>query len=156
MYSFTPRSDTEINEIKNRRLMADGIYPFVIKAMETTVSKTNKTMIKATYAVYDNTGAERTVTDYLLLTDEMIFKLKHLCDTTGLEEEYATGNPEKICLAAIGRSGDIKIGIKKGTLRNDGTLFDDQNVVKDYIKQKKSDQKQSVANEAPFNDDIAF
>lgn len=156
MYSFTPRSDNEINEIKNRRLMADGVYPFVIKDMKTMMSKTNKPMIKAIHSVYDNTGMERMVTDYLLLTDEMIFRLKHLCDTTGLEAEYATGNPEKICEAAIGRSGEVKIGIRKGNLRDDGTLFDDQNIVKDYVKQKKSDQKQSVANEAPLYDDIPF
>lgn len=152
-FSFIPRTDAEIQDIKNRKLLSEGIYPFIVREVSPEVSKSNNPMLKVRLGIIDNQGNERSIIDYLLATDEMIFKLKHFCESIGFEEEYSKGSFDP--LKAIGRSGSAKIGIQKGNIRNDGTLFDDKNSVRDYVKTEFV-QKKPVEIAPPLNDDIAF
>lgn len=153
-FRFTPKTDAEIHSLQNQGLLSDGVYVFTVKEVTQTVSQSNNPMLKIRLSVLESTGTYRSIEDYLLATDTMIYKLKHFCDATGLENEYAQGNiePNKI----MNRSGLVKIGTQKGKPKPDGAgSFPDRNSVKDYIKDESA-QKISVDNAPPFNEDINF
>jgi hypothetical protein len=156
-FSFLPRSDDEIHAIQNRALLSDGIYPFIVKAIESQVSKSNNSMLKLKIGVIDAKGEERNIIDYLLGTDQMIYKLKHFCESIGMEDKYAKGNFEP--QDCINRSGKVKIGVQKGAPKPDGDgFYPDKNSVKDYVKGDVEPKKAEKAEKAKddFNDDIKF
>lgn len=152
-FSFSPKSDSEIEAIQNRALLPDGMYPFVVKEYEQKISKSGNEMLQVRLAIMDKDGSQRNLTDYLVATDQMMFKLKHFCETIGFEKEYEKGNfePSK----CIGRSGKALIGIQKGSAKQDGTgSYPDKNSIKDYVKSEE--KKSKVAIDPDLNDDIKF
>lgn len=154
MFSFNPKSDEEINAIQNRHLLPDGIYPFIVKEIEEYISSKGNPMLKVRLGVLDNeNGEERNILDYLLSTDQMIFKLKHFCEAIGLGKEYLAGKLDlEKCL---NRSGECVINIQKGTAREDNTLYPDKNSVRDYIVNDLPQEKPVDKNDF-INDDIKF
>ncbi len=152
-FSFTPKSEAEIHAIQNRGLLPDGIYPFIVREVKQEVSKSNNNMLKVVISVTGQNNDRRNVVDYLLATDEMMFKLRHFCETVGLEKEYESGSfmPNQF----INRGGFAKIGTKKGNAKDDGSgFYPDKNTVKDYVK--LADVKKTLDGNAAFNDDINF
>lgn len=151
-FAFNPKTDAEIDAIQNRALLPDGIYPFTVKDFEQKISKSGNEMLQVRLGVIDKDGSERNIIDYLVATDQMMFKLKHFCDTIGFEKEYAKGQfePSK----CVGRSGKATIGIQKGGAKMDGSgYYADKNNIKDYVK---SDEKQKLPADVDLNDDITF
>lgn len=154
-FSFSPKSDAEIHAIQNRGLLADGIYAFTVKEVKQEVSKSNNAMLKVRIGVLESDGSERNIVDYLLATDQMIYKLKHFCDAIGFEAEYAKGAFD--VTKAVNRSGQVKIGVQKGNAKEDGSgFYPDKNSVKDYVKAAEQVQKKAVENDPTLNDDINF
>jgi hypothetical protein len=154
IFSFTPRTDVEIHEFQNKKLLPEGIYPFIVKEIEPGVSEAGNPMLIVRLGIMDNNGEERNIMDYLLATDGWIYKLKHFCESIGFEREYNEGKLDP--LKAIHRSGLVKLVIKKGDMKSDGTFFKDSNSVKDYLKGDPSVQKKPVEIAPSLNDDIAF
>lgn len=156
MFSFSPKTDEEINALKNEmernKLLPDGVYPFVVKEITAQISQAGNSMLKVIISITKD-HAEHLITDYILATDQMIYKLKHFCETLGLEKEYLQGS--FAFLECHGNKGYAKIGTKKGDPRPDGTFFRDKNIVKDYVKLETLQQKTVVA-EMPFDDTIPF
>jgi hypothetical protein len=150
-FTFTPLSDEEIQAVKNRSLMPNGVYPFVVKSAEHAISQSNNPMIKVTLAVMDKEGNERLIPDWLLATDTSIEKLKHFCDSIGLVETYARGSFEPH--EFLNRSGRCLVGIQKGKTKDDGSIFPDKNSIKDYIKR---DVRSPLPEKSELNDDIGF
>lgn len=154
MFSFNPLTDEQINAVQNRDLLIEDIYPFIVKSMEQQHSKSGNEMLKVRLGVMDTKGDTRYIFDYLLATDQMIYKLKHFCESIGLAAKYAEGKfyPQD----CIGLMGKVKIGIQKGAIKEDGTgSYPDKNSVKDYIKAEE--KIVSVAKiETDLNDDINF
>jgi hypothetical protein len=154
MFSFNPLTDEQISAVQNRDLLQEGVYPFIVKSMEQQHSKSGNEMLKVRLAVMDPKGDERHIFDYLLATDQMMFKLKHFCESIGLAAKYAEGKfyPGD----CIGLSGKVRIGIQKGMPKVDGSgAFPDKNSVKDYIKAEEVVVKPAVAASS-FDDDINF
>lgn len=152
-FAFSPKTDAEINAIQNRALLPDGIYPFIVKDFEQKMSKSGNEMLQIRIGILDTDSSERNITDYLVATDQMMYKLKHFCDTIGFEKEYEKGlfEPAK----CVGRSGKAIIGIQKGSAKQDGSgFYPDKNCIKDYVKgdEKKVDSK----IDPDLNDDINF
>lgn len=153
-FSFNPLSDEQINAIQNRGLLADGVYPFCVKSIEQRHSKSGNPMLQVRIGVLANADDERNIFDYLLATEQMMFKLKHFCESIGLEEKYAKGNFSPA--DCINRSGRVRIGVQKGGAKEDGSgFYPDKNSVKDYVK--LDEKVAEIAKVDPdFNDDIKF
>ncbi len=152
MFSFNPLSDDQINALQNRGLLADGVYPFTVKAIEQSHSKSGNAMLKVRLGILAAEGDERNIIDYLVATEQMMFKLKHFCEAVGLEDNYAKGNfSPSDC---INRSGRVRIGVQKGGAKDDGSgFYPDKNSVKDYVKLELVPK---VDDKPPFDDDIKF
>lgn len=153
-FLFNPLSDDQINAFQNRALLPDGIYPFVVKAVEPQVSKSSIPMLKVKIVVVASDTDFRTIFDYLLTTEQMMFKLKHFCEAIGIEDKYNKGGFEPS--DCIERSGKVKIGIQKGAAKDDGSgFYPDKNTVKDYMKSEEVNSPKTKASDE-FNDDILF
>ncbi len=150
MFSFSPKTDAEIKALQNEGLLPEGVYRFTVKGVEQTVSKTDNSMLKLRLAVYEEKGSSRTIVDYLVATDKMMFKLKHFCEAIGLEDKYAKGtfNPQD----CVDRQGLALVSIQKGSAKPDGTgNYPDKNQIKDYVP---ANEKAAPAKFA--DDDIKF
>lgn len=136
----TPRTEEEIKWIK---LLPEGDYEFeVFDSIDETSSKGNE-MIHVILLIKKN-NREYKIHDYLMDTEEMAFKLRHFCDSTGLSEFYNSGNIESSKIKS-------KKGYAKITIKHDKKgIYDPKNVVKDYIVNK------STNNEDKFNDELPF
>lgn len=154
-FSFAPKNDEEIHAIQNQGLLPEGVYPFQVKAVEQLVSKTGNSMLKIRLSVLEKDGSSRTIFDYLVATDQMIFKLKHFCEAIGLEDKYSKGCFEpQDCLE---RSGSAFISVQKGSAKPDGSgNYPDKNQVKDYVKANEVAKPKAAAVDKDFDDDIKF
>lgn len=152
MFAFVPKTDLEIQNVQNRALLTDGVYPFLVKDVKITISKSGNEMLEVQLNVIDREANGRSIRDYLMATDTMIFKLKHFCDTIGMSEDYAKGNINPF--KCVGRSGKVIIATQKGNAKDDGSgYYPDKNTVKDYVKQEAVQKEEK----APFiDDDIKF
>lgn len=154
MFAFTPKSEEEINALKSN-LLAEGSYPFLVKDVTQKVSAAGNPMLELKLAVYDQNKAEHLITDYLVSTDKMAYKLRHFCEAIGLINEYAKGcfNPTQ----CIMRRGYLQVIIQKGKPKPDGSgYYPDRNAIKDYNKPDHLDQKKPVAANHLIDDDIPF
>lgn len=145
-FSFNPLSDEQIIALSNQNLLPDGDYDFEVVNAVSSYSDAGNAMIKVTLSVKCGKEA-RIITDYLVASEKMMFKLKHFCESIGLENEYKSGN--FLVSGCITRVGRAKIVLEKGKPRKDGDgFYQDKNAVKDYIVLLK------VVED--FNDDIKF
>lgn len=152
-FSFNPMSDEELNAIQNRGLLAEGVYPFIVRQIEQHQSKSGNLMLKVTIDVIAAPNDSRKIIDYITTTETMMFKLKHFCESLGIDDGYQRGNI--IFSACINRSGKAKIGAQKGAQKEDGSFYPDKNVIKDYIG-KTAQSKLEPLPKVDFNDDIGF
>jgi hypothetical protein len=136
--SFQPMSEEEV-----LNLLKPGIYKFEVRGAEDAVSKKGNPMIKLSLVTWDEKGRERYVTDYLMAA--MMYKIKHFCDATGLDDKYLSGSFN--AQDCIGKTGQFKLRIEE----SDG--YAPKNSVQDYIKALKV-----VKEEVPFDDseDLPF
>lgn len=152
-------SDDEIKKQSNR-LLAAGDADFTVNTAIEMTSKNGKPMIKVGLKVWDQTGAQGFVHDYLILTEAFAWKLKHFFESIGRGFDYATGeiNPAEF----VNANGRCILKIEKGT----DQFPDDKNTVKDYIgetaKMKTEKTNQAFRTLAPgeppmfTDDDIPF
>jgi|HubBroStandDraft_2_1064218.scaffolds.fasta_scaffold114503_2 hypothetical protein len=151
-FSFKHLTKDQIKEVKNRSLLKDGYYPFTVFSMENHISREGKQGLKVVIRVHTlGQNDSRLITDYFSKDERMMEKLEHFCESIGQEDAYA--KDELIFKEFIDRSGVAKVGVKKGTMKEDGTTYPDQNNVKDYVKSLPADQKKV---EPEFKDDIKF
>ncbi|MBE3140798.1 MAG: hypothetical protein IMZ53_09470, partial [Thermoplasmata archaeon] len=101
-----------------------GTYSFeVLEASDETSSKGND-MIKVNLAIWQGERVLCRVFDYLLAAMEA--KLRHACDSCGLLDKYQQGSLQASDF--IGRTGSVKIKIKKAT-----SEYPEKNEVEDYV-----------------------
>lgn len=122
MFNFQPLTEQEC-----LNLLPDGEYSFLVKDAESTTSKrTGLPMMKLILDVYDHKGRAHSVTDYLI--ESLMYKVKHFCDSVGLEKEYSSGQfTPNDC---INKSGMVKIIVDEPS----DPKYLPKNAVKDYIK----------------------
>lgn len=132
-FLFTPLSDEQIRKLQNPGLIAEGIYSFIVREAEQTHSKTGSQMLKLRLGVFDANKAEHSILDWLVITDQMMFKLKSFCEAVGLLDKYEAGIIGAV--DCLNRQGRVKIGVQKGNPKDDGSgFFPDKNTVKAYLK----------------------
>jgi hypothetical protein len=154
MFKFPSKTDQQLEDIKNRGLLPDGVYPFRVKSASLGQSNAGNEMISLVIGVVFE-GEERNIKDWLVSMDTMIYKIKHFCEAVGLEDKYLAG--EFGLDDCSHKTGYVRLGIQKGKPRDDGGMFPDKNSVADYVKPSEVPEGTAkVGIDPTFNDDIPF
>jgi hypothetical protein len=147
---------------KRYHLLPDGEYDAVIATSEDKVSaNSGNPMMDMTLDVYDLQGVPHTVRDFLVFTENMMWKVIYCADSAGLLKEY---EEKKFCSELVkGKTVRVKITTEVGGEipqdklkgKSPGSRYPDKNKVAYYIK--KGDQKSSSpplkTEDDPFADD---
>lgn len=145
-------------QIKNRNVVPDGDYSFRIKKVELKKSKGGfdkdgnpkpiYDMLELEFDFHDETGVVHSLRDWIVFSEGMDWKLRHLANTTGLLERYDDDTLDVPHLrdktgvfTLSSKEFDSKEGKKRG------------NYVKDYVKKPDSSQP---ASEPDFYNDVKF
>ena len=150
---FTPKSDGQLEqEAAARGPFKAGEYDFDVIEATDDVSKNGNDMIALKIKVYNDLGETRTVRDWLVSTDGMMYKIKHFADSTGLTKEYESGGFESF--DCLNRSGKVKLRIEKGS-----GSYPDKNTVADYVPashERPKMQAPKPSSTADLDDEIPF
>ncbi len=155
-FSFPPMTE---EEIKALNMVDEGIYDFeVVKATAKTSQKGNQ-MIEMQLMIWDKEGKEHVIFDYLVSIKSMMYKIKHFCDTAGLDKEYQSGSFD--VSQCEGRRGKAHIVVQAGQPNPAGGMYADKNAVKDYVMTDKGAVKHESDSSKPqvdndLNDDLPF
>lgn len=142
---FTPKSKEEALTVG---LLQKGNYPFVVVKAEERISKSNNPMIKVLLKVWDDSGREYLVYDYLMESIE--HKLRHFCYSIGHGEMSEKG--EFDCDLVKNKQGVCKIY----TQEDKSGQYQPKNAVADYIlsdhnvESLKKDENDFKDDEIPF------
>ncbi len=129
---FSPKSEQQIREEEDSRLLPAGNYDGeILSAVEKKSSKGND-MIELKIKVMDTDGSERTITDYVMAA--MPRKLMNFSQATDMIDAYQAGHIPADLL--VGKYVQVKLKIEKGT----GT-YRDKNAVADYVVNKTAAEK---------------
>jgi hypothetical protein len=149
---FTPKSDQQIEEENQFKLLTPGIYDFEIVEASEQISKNGNDMIKLKLCIYGNDGEANYIFDYLM--EKLSYKLKHCSDACGLLDKYESGELTDFDL--INKTGKAKVGIQKSK----DPQYGDKNVIQDYVKRDAVNGKQPpaglIGEGKPLNDEIPF
>ena len=129
---FAPKKDEELNSFD---LFPKGAYDFAVIKSFDEVSKAGNAMIKLELDIYSENGGRTRIFDYIL--ESIPHKLKHFCQTTGLEKEYETGDiTADMCR---NRTGRCLVVVKQ----DKSSEYPDKNEIKDYCKPEQNKEKQA-------------
>jgi len=107
-----------------RKILPAGTYEAVVEKAELTTSDAGNEQIKVTLTVYGG-DSEQTVWDYLVFKDTVLYKVKHFCESAGIDFEKGDLRAEE-CLEKNVRV-KLKIDPPKGQ-------YPEKNAVADYVK----------------------
>lgn len=126
---FTPIGTQKETQELSKELFPEGEYEFRVAWAKAEISKqSHNDMITLSLHIFRN-GEYIQVYDYLL--EAMMFKLKHFCEATGLEKEYASGTlTPGMCM---GKSGRCKLIIQ----HDKSGKWKDRNSIDDYCTEEE-------------------
>lgn len=128
---FTPKTEEQIAAENTYEPLPAGTYGFEVVTAEDKLSSKGNEMIELDLKVFDNNSDKvAKVRDWLVAA--MMFKIKHICDATGLTKQYEAGQLTSDML--VGRSGKVHLVID--TYEKDGETRR-TNKVKDYVAGEK-------------------
>lgn len=136
---FRALSDEELNP----PLYEEGEYNFEIKTAEDKESKSGNPMIKIGILVNMLNGRSLLVYDYLLCTDNSIWKISQLCKSIGKEGLYKSENIEPADLIGCFGWAELKHELNP----SDG---------KKYLRVKRYIKNTEEKIDEELNDDIPF
>jgi len=119
MPRYKPDEATEPNP-----LFQKGVYSAVVKRATEEVSKSGNDMIKLILTCYGADNTETDVFDYLVFTPGMLYKVRHFCESAGINFDKGDLTAEECQDQNI----QVELKIEKG----EGT-YRDKNVVNDYV-----------------------
>lgn len=147
---FTPKSKEEALTVG---LLPKGNYPFVVLKAEEKISKSNNPMIQVLIKVWDETGREHLVYDYLMESIE--HKLRHFCYSIEQGTMSETGDFD--CELVKDKQGLCKIYIQE----DKSGQYAPKNAVADYIVpvdngDNLTPTKNKTQNNNEFEDECPF
>lgn len=150
---FTPKSDEQLNQEQTERLNkfvlpAGTVVDYEIKEAMNKVSKAGNDMIEIHVDVYNDKGDAIGIRDWI--GEWNIHKLKRICEANGMLDRYEAGQVDDYDL--VGKTGKAKLGIQKGTQKEDGSFYADRNNIQEYMKPVEPVTK----GEPELNDSIPF
>jgi len=158
MFTYIPMTEEQCNEARYQ-LLKDGIYEAVVKKAEYQTSNSGNPMFKLTLDVFDDKGTIFFITDYLVFTPQMMWKVKHFCESAGLLKEYESG---AFCHPDLAEDMNVfvKTVIQKGKEipkeklngMPEGTCYRDKNAIIDYVVMEREEK----LSEEPFSDEVPF
>jgi Protein of unknown function (DUF669) len=89
-FSWPVLSQEELRE--QQKYLRPGEYQFQVIKCEHKSSKSGNPMFELTLKIWDATGSDYTARDWLLLTEDAIFKIKRFWQCVGKPEMYEKGN----------------------------------------------------------------
>ncbi len=140
-------------QITNRNVSDEGDYPFkILNAVQKTTKQKYKDgkplpchqMLVIDFEFHDLDGVVKKAKDWIVFIENMDWKLRHLCNTTGLLDLYDNEVLEANDL--INKAGVFTLGVKEMQDQNGETKK--VNFVKDYVKKAES------APSDDFQDDV--
>ncbi len=133
-FNYDVLDENEAQRAREFPLLPDGIYDFAVLENKFQYSQSGNPMIGLKLRIIHE-GKEFNVFDNLIGIKSMIWKTKHFCDTTGLEQEYLDGKFNETL--AANKRGTCKIITKPQRPKNDGSgeFYKAKNEVEDYLKQ---------------------
>lgn len=167
-FRYEPLTEEEAEKARQFPLLEPGIYNFEVVKSEFQMSNTGKyknpqkpsnPMIKLEMIVWDSSGKEFIVYDYLVGTKNMEWKTRNFCKSVGLFDQYENKKfNEDLC---IGRSGKASIVVQPGQKKviqpgqdkKEVTYYKDKNGIEDYIfdeKEEKNKEDESFDDNIPF------
>jgi len=143
-------------------LLREGEYDAIVKISTERMSSANNTMADMWVTVFDHNGASHDIRDFLVFTEKMLWKIKHFCDSAGLQKEYEEEKfvPEM----AAGKNVRVLVGKQAGKLipedklgdRPIGSCYPDKNVINDYVERLVNNAVPPMKRNNDLNDDIPF
>lgn len=163
-YDYEPMSEEEATKARYQ-LLPDGIYEAYVINSTPSESNSGNSMATLNLLVYDENGKEHAKTDFLVFTQNMMWKIKHFCDSAGLQKEYEGKkfHPDmaknmNVFVKITSQTGkEIPLDKLKG--KPVGSVYPDKNIIEDYVigeKENKKESKKSLVTDDSFNDDIPF
>ena len=147
MYNFNPMTEDEFNQFQ---LIEDGVYDFTVAKSTRKQSKQGNDMAELQLLIDNNL-----IFDYLVFSKVPlnIKKVKHFCDTTGLEDDKKGALPETLERL----KGKVHIGIQEEQPKFGGGFYPKKNIVIDYVVTDKGAVKVPLSGAESFVDsDIPF
>jgi uncharacterized protein DUF669 len=122
-------------------LLPDGEYDATIVAGEDDKrSQAGNEMMELVLAVYDREGKDTPITDYIVATPKMQWKIRHLCEAVGVEYERDTIPVEDF----VGANVRVKV------VTQDDAKYGPQNRIQDYLKSNGGTPKADRDADIPF------
>lgn len=134
----TPRTEAELNKFDP---LPPGVYPFTVMESDQVLSKSvknaGKPMVKLKLNVH---GPQFDTHIYDYFADWFSeWKLKHFCESVGIEDDYQNGEVDPVGNAWQGKDGFVVLDIEKAQGN-----YAEKNVVKDY-KENDDDETETQA-----------
>lgn len=158
--SFDYNAMTE-DEVQKARfqLLDGGEYDAIVDAATHEVSSKGNQMIKLSLSVFDPNGVIVPVFDYLVFTNQMMWKVKHFCDSAGLEKEYMDKKFD--ALLADRQNVRVKLIVQEGSFipeaklngKPQGSRYPTKNAVEDYLIRTPGTQARNLSK-LPEKDDF--
>jgi len=142
--TFVPKNEEDL-----QTLLTVGIGSFEVSKAIAKPDKNGKPMIKLILKVWDESGQEGIIFDYLMLNEHKfsLRKIRHFCYAIGIGNLYEDGKLN--ASDCEGKFGKLQIGIQKDKEGN----YPDKNNVRDYIYLQKSPNNDIPSD---LNDDIPW
>lgn len=165
MFTYEIMSEKEALSERFNLLEAGEYDAVIIKSIDTE-SKSGNPMMDMTVCVYDKSGKEHQIKDYLVFTRTMMWKVIEFCKSANILDVYESG---KLCSdVAVNRTVRVKVSIEQGKeipveyLRDKpiGSKYPDKNKIDIYLKiNENADHKKIDNNKNNFeiiDDDLPF
>lgn len=146
---ITPKKEEEFNRFEE---LPPGEYPFTI--LDSTIAKSKseknpgKEFVKVKLNVHGPKFDRHIYDQFGDFFSE--WKLRHILESTGHLKEYESGNIDPDGGAWANRTGWVKVGVRK----KDGSKYEGQNEVVDYIVKNKEAAAQPP--KPPEDDSVPF
>ena len=140
----TPRSEQEA-PAPSRSVFPPGEYDAVVKKAEEQQSNAGNEMMKLVLTCHGPKGTTD-VFDYLVSTETWAWKLRHFCESAGID--YYSGDLEPY--DCEGRNVRVKLSIEK----RQG--YPDKNKVEDYLPRSNGAQVKTAPAAVAADPDIPF
>jgi hypothetical protein len=141
MSLYRALNEDEVNKARFN-LLKEGEYDAVVtQAFQKISANSGNNMAELYLSIKDEYNEEHIIKDYLVFTRKMLWKVKHFCDSSGLQQEYLDEKftPEMASSKKVRVKVRVKIGDEIPLIslsgKPIGSKYPDKNEIEDYILQ---------------------
>ena len=162
-FNYDPMSEEEAQR-ERYKMLEDGIYKGVIESAKVEAAKsTGNPQIVLGLRVWDRDGNPKELKDWVTLSRNMIWKLRHLCESCGLIKEFEdkTFKPDlcegKSVMVKIKMRPASEIPFDKLNGKEPGSMYPAKNVIDDYVVTAHTNHTQHTSqNDSKGHADLQF